>query len=138
MSSLSFDQLWNLTRGKYGVTDAPCPLCGPDRRSPINQQRKVLRIWCDDPSFLTYHCPRCPVNGYAAAAGEISPAARVSSTEREKIKADVSIREAAHAKTQRVKCTSLWRRRLEPGPGTPPHTYLRQPRRFGGKIPATI
>jgi hypothetical protein len=77
------------------------------------------------------------MNGYAAAGGEISPA-RISPAERQKIKAEVAIREAAHAQTQRIKSSALWRRRLEPAPGTPPHIYLRQPRGYGGKIPATI
>jgi hypothetical protein len=138
MTGLSFDQLRDLSHGRLGVTDAPCPLCGPDRRSPVNQRRKVLRIWCDDPNFLTYHCPRCPTNGYAAANGENPFGSQISPAEREKIKAEVAIREAAHAKTQRIKCGALWRRRIAPAPGTPVHTYLRQPRGYGGKIPATI
>ena len=138
MSTLSFNQLWDLTRGRLGVVDVPCPVCGPDRRSQINRQRKVLRIWSDDPSFMTYHCPRCPMDGYAAANGESSPARTISPIEREKIKAELAIREAAHAKTQRVKYGALWRRRVDPAPGTPVHTYLRQARGYGGKMPATI
>jgi hypothetical protein len=79
------------------------------------------------------------MNGYAVADGEISPAARtISPTEREKIKAEVARREVLHAKTQLIKSVSLWRRRLAPAPGTPVHTYLRQPRGYGGKIPTTI
>src|SRR6266481_100104 len=138
MTGLSFDQLWDLTRGRLGVTDAPCPICGPDRRSPTNQRRKVLRIWCDDPAFLTYHCPRCPMNGYAASDAQIKAPSRMSPTERERIRAEVAVREAAHAKIQRMKSVGLWRRGFEPAPGTPPHTYLRQVRCYGGKIPATI
>jgi Toprim domain len=136
MTGLSFEQLRDLSGGRLGVTDAPCPLCGPDRRSSVNQRRKVLRIWCDDPSFLTYHCPRCPMNGYAAANGD--KPSRISTTEREKIRAEVAVREAAHAKIQRMKSIALWRRGFEPGLGTPPHAYLRQARCYGGRIPATI
>jgi hypothetical protein len=139
MTGLSFEQLWDITRGRYGVTDAPCPICGPDRRSPVNRQRAVLRIWCDDPDLLTYHCSRCPVSGYAVTGGEVSPSARtISPSERGKIKAEVERLEALHAKTQLIKSVSLWRRRLAPVPETPVHTYLRQSRGYGGKIPATI
>jgi Toprim domain len=136
MIGLSFEELRDLSHGRVGISDTPCPLCGPERRSPINRQRKVLRIWCDDPAFLTYHCPRCPMNGYAAANGD--KPLRISTTEREKIRAEVAVREAAHAKMQRMKSIALWRRGFEPRPGTPPHTYLRQARCYGGKIPATI
>ena len=34
-----------LTGGKLGRHDVACPLCGPARRSSVNQRRRVLRIW---------------------------------------------------------------------------------------------
>jgi hypothetical protein len=137
VSSLSFDQLLDLTHGRYGVTDAPCPVCGPERRSAVNQRRKTLRMWCDAPDRITYHCARCGARGWATndrSGGAVAEPPEA----REKIKADIALREAAHAKTQRIKYSALWRRRLAPSHGTPAHAYLRQARGYGGRIPATI
>ena len=65
MSNINFDQLDTLRQGHFGVIDVPCPTCGPDRRSAANRRRKVLRLWCDCPNFITYCCARCEVRGYA-------------------------------------------------------------------------
>src|SRR5438552_4507323 len=37
--------LQQFARHCLGTHDVPCPVCGPERRSPINQRRKVLRVW---------------------------------------------------------------------------------------------
>ena len=42
--TLSYDDLIDLA-GHRTITDVPCPLCGPGRRSPANRKRKVLRVW---------------------------------------------------------------------------------------------
>src|SRR5215472_4089238 len=47
-----------------GVIDVACPLCGPERRSPLNRRRKVLRVWRVEPGFATFHCARCGEGGY--------------------------------------------------------------------------
>jgi Toprim domain len=65
VNGVTFEQLQDLRRGRFGEIDVPCPLCGPDRRSPVNQRREVLRLWCDDPNFISYRCARCDVEGYA-------------------------------------------------------------------------
>src|SRR5258705_4884244 len=65
MTGLSFEQLHELSSGRLGVTDAPCRLCEPDRRSPVNRLRKSFRIWSETASFLTYRCARCEIDGYA-------------------------------------------------------------------------
>ena len=64
MTVISFEQLYSATQGHLGVVDAICPVCGPDRRSPINRSRKVLRLWCDGPGFISYRCARCEIKGY--------------------------------------------------------------------------
>src|SRR5687768_17022621 len=63
----SFDALDRLC-GTKAVSDAPCPACGPACKTPVNQRRKVLRIWHDG-DFVTYKCARCEVSGYAKAEG---------------------------------------------------------------------
>lgn len=67
MTSFSFDALDRLC-GNKAVSDAACPACGPDCKTPVNQRRKVLRIWHDG-EFITYKCARCEAAGYARASG---------------------------------------------------------------------
>lgn len=65
MSALTLGEIVRLTGGRLGIFDAPCPECGPGRRSPANRKRPVLRIWRHEPGFATYHCERCQISGYA-------------------------------------------------------------------------
>lgn len=104
-----FFELRNLSGGAIGVTDVACPWCGPQRRSPVNRRRKVLRIW-DDGDFITFKCIRCEETGWARDGS----AARVSIPRHE-----------PPPKVDRTELvTSLWKRSLKPE-GTPVETYLR-------------
>jgi hypothetical protein len=47
-----------------GVTDIPCPVCGPNCKAASNRRRKVLRVWNND-GFITYNCARCGAQGIA-------------------------------------------------------------------------
>ncbi|MEQ1955324.1 DUF7146 domain-containing protein [Mesorhizobium yinganensis] len=62
---IAFSELDALTYGRNGVHDAPCPECGPGRKTNANRKRPVLRIWRNDPHFATYRCARCGEAGYA-------------------------------------------------------------------------
>jgi hypothetical protein len=66
---IDFATLARLTGSRLGKTDAPCPLCGPDRRSPANRSRPVLAIWRHEPNFATYYCARCGESGWAREDG---------------------------------------------------------------------
>jgi hypothetical protein len=57
------DHLLSAAQNGNGVIDTACPECGPGRRSPVNQKRKVLRIWMDD-GFIRCGCARCGVTGW--------------------------------------------------------------------------
>jgi hypothetical protein len=63
---LTIDDIDAWTGGRLGVHDVACPWCGPDRRSPLNQRRKVLRLWRAEPGFATFHCARCGEAGHVA------------------------------------------------------------------------
>ena len=63
--ALAYDTLAHLCDNRIGVRDIACPLCGPERHSPINRKRRVLRVWHREPGFATYHCARCGERGYA-------------------------------------------------------------------------
>lgn len=64
MESISVSLLRDLSGGAIGAVDVACPWCGPQRRSPVNRRRKVLRVW-DDGDFVTFACIRCGEKGWA-------------------------------------------------------------------------
>jgi hypothetical protein len=134
-AALSFDQIRDITGGKFGAVDAPCPMCGPQRRSTINQRRKTLRLWCTDPAFISYHCARCGERGWASnsdAARSVGPPADTLS-----IAAEVQSREQDETRERLKVALSLWRRRV-PIDGSPAETYLREVRGYDGRLPATL
>ena len=122
-----------LTGGKLAPNgvDVPCPWCGPDRRSPANRRRPVLRIWRTDERFATWSCARCGEAGYAAAAGR---PVRVEVQEEARAKAaEVQVK----ARAERLELARwLWGRR-QPIAGTPAERYLRH-RGYDGPMPATL
>ena len=73
MTELSYDTLIDLISRRFGKHDVPCPLCGTERRSPVNRKRRVLRIWHLEEGFATYACARCGERGYARAKGVVAP-----------------------------------------------------------------
>jgi hypothetical protein len=131
-TSLSFDRARDLTGGKFGAVDAPCPICGPQRRSVANQRRKTLRLWCTDPSFISYHCARCGERGWANDSDARSLAPAVDTIA---IAAEVQRREQDEARERLKVAMSLWCRRTS---STILDTYLRDVRCYGGRIPATL
>jgi hypothetical protein len=99
----------------------------------VNQRRKVLRVWRVSPTFITYRCARCDLHGYAREDG--APAPDPAALAKARAEAQRFAAETADAK--RRKAQWLWgRRRLLAG--TPAERYLREVRRYGGPIPATI
>jgi hypothetical protein len=132
--ALSFDQARDLTGGRFGAIDAPCPVCGPQRQSGINQRRKTLRLWCTDPNFISYHCARCGEQGWASnsdAGHSVDPPVDTVA-----IAAEVQRREQDEARERLKIALSLWRRRILTS--TALETYLRDARGYAGPIPATL
>src|SRR5262245_15981640 len=130
---INLDDISKLTGGRLGTHDLPCPLCGPEKRSPANRVRKVLRIWRLDPGFATYHCARCGEKGHMrdrfAPAPEPGKLARVraEAAERDRV-----------TKAQRLeKARWLWSQR-KPLIGSVAEAYLRQARGYHGPLPATL
>jgi hypothetical protein len=122
-----------LTGGRLGTFDVPCPVCGPNKRSPSNRRRPVLRIWRIEPSFASFHCARCGEKGYTqdGHAPKLDPAklakARTEAMARERV---------AVIERQRV-AGWLWSRR-HPIAGSVGEIYLRRARGYGGPLPATL
>jgi hypothetical protein len=120
--------------GKTGTLDVPCPLCGPDRRHPLNRRRKVMRIWRHDPGFASYHCVRCGASGYARRDCAVQPVDPVILM---RARAEARERERQYAIKQRRKAVWLWRRRRLII-GSIAETYLREVRSYHGRLPATV
>ncbi len=64
-SLIPFDDLVRLCDNKLGEHDVPCPLCGPSRERAGTDKRTVLKIWFNQPDFLTFKCIRCDEKGFA-------------------------------------------------------------------------
>ena len=111
MCSICVNDLHNLSRGQ-SIVDVACPNCGPGRKSPHNRVREVLRIWTDrDSGFVSYHCARCGISGYAFDDTE---RATVSAQRRRPIEPERDKSELARW---------LWAQ-AKPARGTPIQRYL--------------
>jgi hypothetical protein len=130
---IGLDEIDSLTGGRLGHFDVPCPSCGPQRRSPINQRRKVLRIWRVTFTFATYCCARCEMRGYAREDGARAP----DPVELARTKAAAEYFAATATEAKRHRARWLWGQR-RPIAGTPAERYLRETRAYGGPLPATI
>jgi hypothetical protein len=109
-AEIGFEVLDRLSTGK-AISDAACPVCGPDCKTESNKRRKVLRIWCDD-GFITYKCARCDISGWAKAASDY-----VSQPRREPV--------ASETKPDKSELAGyLWSRSVSLL-GSPAETYLR-------------
>ncbi|MCC8942003.1 toprim domain-containing protein [Bradyrhizobium sp. Arg68] len=133
MSDFALHQLTELTGGCLGRHDVPCPVCGPDRRSPINQRRRVLRIWHDEPNFANYLCARCGIDGWAAdhSAQRTNPALI------ERIRAKAEAQRLSDIAGSLEKSRWLWSQR-QPIGGTIAESYLRRCRGYTGELPGTL
>jgi hypothetical protein len=133
MNSISFSDIATLTAGKLGRHDVACPICGPSKRSPANQRRRVLRIWHVEPNFATFSCARCEVYGYAHDRSDrrIDPAVIKAARDRAEKQRQLDIADGLK------KSLWLWRQRKIPQE-TIVEKYLRDARGYTGQIPATI
>jgi hypothetical protein len=130
---LALDQIDQFTGGRIGQYDIACPICGPTRRAPSNQRRKVLRIWRHDPGFASYHCARCGEHGHTRDRTAPPPdAAQLA-----RARAETAERERTAASERLRKARWIWSKR-KLIPSTIAEIYLRQARRYRGPLPATL
>jgi Toprim domain len=133
VAAIDLEIIQALTGGKFGRHDVPCPLCGPGRRSNLNRQRQVLRVWRPEPGFASFHCARCGERGYARDGS----VARLDQSVIVRIQAEAAERERASALDRRSKAMWLWSKR-SPITGTAADTYLRTARGYEGPFPSTL
>lgn len=102
---------------------APCPACGPHRRTQQNRERQVLGLWRQsDGSWISW-CVRCGF-GAREAAPEFSPAQTRA--------------QAGHSNAARARRASWIWSLSEPLEGTPVETYLREGRGISCVLPASL
>lgn len=126
-AAFTFDDLLDLAGGR-AVADVACPVCGPGRRSPTNQRRKVLRVWTED-GFASYRCARCGAQGYAS-----------DRSRRRQVTRQPIANHAGGAERQREqhrRAAWLWGQR-HPITGTPAEYYLRSVRGITCGLPPTL
>jgi Toprim domain-containing protein len=130
--TISFREIELLTGGRAGVYDVPCPVCGPHKRS-ASARRRVLRIWHEGPGFASYHCPRCPMSGFALAEGAVPT---LDQTKIERQRSEAKVLDGVYAARQRDKARWLWRT-ARSAIGSPVERYL-ESRGLALALPATI
>jgi hypothetical protein len=123
----------SLTGGQIGTIDVACPICGPERRSPVNQRRRVLRIWRIDPNFATFSCARCGEHGYVRSDHHVD----VDPVALERVRAQAAERDRQSSADRLSKARWLWSRR-KPIIGSLAETYLRDVRGYDRPLPATL
>ena len=132
-AALSLIDVDRLTGGRFGKRDVACPLCGPERRSPANRRRPVLRVWRLEEGFATFACARCGETGWTRDDNAAAP----DPAKLAKARADA----AAHQRSteaERVRIAGwLWARRQPITERTPAGIYLRK-RAYAGPIPETL
>src|SRR5262249_27957356 len=128
----------DLTFGRFGTFDVACPLCGPERRKPLNRRRKVLRVWRLERGFATYHCARCGERGHVR---DNNSKPKIDGAEFERrlaaARAEAAERERSSAAERLEKALWLWKSR-KPIAGSIAETYLCQARGYRGALPATL
>lgn len=92
-------------------------------------------MWCDDPSFISYHCARCGERGWASNSSGVRPSP--PSRDNTAIKQEINRRNLEEARDRLKIALSLWRRRI-PISGTLAETYLRGARCYDGRLPGTL
>lgn len=133
MNALTFQGLLHAVNGRCGVHDVACPLCGPDRRSPTNCTRKVLRVWYVSPGFVSFACARCGETGYCRDRD----APRIDPSKYQRVRAELEEHHRAAAAERLSKALTLWRSR-KPLHGSIGETYLRDRRVYRGQLPPTL
>jgi hypothetical protein len=129
---IGLDTIDQLTDRRLGTFDVPCPLCGPFKRSPRNQRKRVLRVYRIELSFAGFYCARCGEQGFARDHYSAPPdpiklaRARAEAAERERVSIVLQLRKAR----------GIWRRR-QGLPGSIGETYLRR-RGYRGTFPPTL
>jgi hypothetical protein len=130
--TIGLDIIDQLTGGRFGTHDVPCPVCGP-RKSAQGQRKRKLRVWRVEPSFATFHCVRCGDSGFAFNRDSAPPdPVKLVKARTEAVERDRALRAERLSKAR-----WLWSQR-RPIAGSIAERYLREARGYGGLLPPTL
>jgi hypothetical protein len=130
--TIGLDIIDQLTGGRLGTHDLPCPGCGP-RKSAQGQRKRKLRVWRVEPSFATFHCVRCGDSGFAFNRDSAPPdPVKLAKARTEAVERDRALRAERLSKAR-----WLWSQR-RPIAGSIAERYLREARGYSGSLPATL
>jgi hypothetical protein len=119
-----FDVLSTLVGGRCGRFDVPCPACGPLCRAVSNRRRRVLRVWRNEPEFISFYCARCGQRGFAKDCESPTPALR--DLERVKARAAAAVqRQHADLVQNTARALAIWND-AQPICGTLAEQYLKR------------
>jgi Toprim domain len=130
--TIGLDTIDQLTGRRLGTFDVPCPVCGPFK-STRGQRKRKLRVWRVEDAFATFHCARCGEQGFARDRHSAPP----DPVKLAKARAEADRRARALKAERLSKAIWLWRQR-QPIASSIVERYLRDPRSYGGPLPATL
>jgi hypothetical protein len=132
-SELTWNEIEDITRGRFGETRAVCPLCSAGRRTAQKRKDKVLSVNLREPDFAVYHCHNCDAQGYCRPDGASSRVVDLAERRRRREQAK---RQSDQDKQDRTrKALELWNE-AQPFRGSPAELYLRHSRYIGDWLDA--
>ena len=126
-STISWDAVEDITRGRLGRTMATCPACSEARRTSQKRRSKVLAVNLLEPEFAVFFCNHCEAKGFAY------PERRSHVVDHEEMqrRRDEAKRHAESEKQQRTRqALALWVG-ASPFRGSPAETYVCDTRGIG-------
>jgi putative DNA primase/helicase len=126
-SSITWEYVQHVTRGRIGRHMATCPECSALRRTPQKRNSKVLAITLQEPEFSVHFCNHCEASGYCRPDKPSRPIDLVEQ-QRRREEARRYAETKKSARTQRA--LELWHE-SRPFRGSPAEDYLLYTRGIG-------
>jgi hypothetical protein len=127
-SELTWNEIEDITRGRFGETSAVCPFCSAGRRTAEKRKRKVLSVKLLKPDFAVFHFNHCEAGGYCRPNRASRPVIDLAEQRRRREQARRHTEAEKQDRTRRA--LELWDESL-PFRGSPAELYLRRSRYIG-------
>jgi putative DNA primase/helicase len=127
-SALTWNEVEDITRGRFGETSAVCPFCSAGRRTALKRKHKVLSVKLVEPDFAIFHCNHCEASGYCRPDRASRSVVDLAEQRRRREEAERRNEQDRQART--LKALELWNE-AQPFRGSPAELYLRHSRGIG-------
>jgi putative DNA primase/helicase len=132
-SALTWNEIEEITRGRFGEMMAVCPFCSAGRRTAEKRKRKVLGVKLLKPDFAVFRCNHCEASGYCHPDRASRPVINLAERRRQRAQAR---RQTEQEKKDRTRAAmELWNE-AQPFRGSPAELYLRHSRYIGDWLDA--